>query len=186
MESVPYQAPSATYESEGIIYHLRILDGKPDSLRPRRIPEGSGREAGGWGRPPPKTDSVDEITMADVVPLDKRVDIRQEILTMDTDEEATKIQEDHRVRVKVQRSLQEAEAQSFKLYRPQIDAAIKRKAALQEILARKRELAPEEIAARKLHKETITDELLDNVAVLAPIQEGMQAVQTRGPLPSGR
>ena len=29
LESVPYQAPSATYESEGITYHLRILDSKP-------------------------------------------------------------------------------------------------------------------------------------------------------------
>ena len=48
-------------------------------------------------------DSMDEITMADMVPLDKRVDIRQEILTMDADAEATKIQADHRVRVKVQR-----------------------------------------------------------------------------------
>ena len=66
---------------------------------------------------------------------------------------------------------------SFKLYHPQIDAAIKKKAALQEVLARKRELAPEEVAARKLRKEIITDELLDNeMAVLAPIQEGMQSV----------
>ena len=83
----------------------------------------------------------------------------------------TKIQADHRVRVKVQRfSFEEAEAQSFKLYHPQIDVAIKKK-----VLARKRE--PEEVAARKLHKEIITDELLDNeMAVLAPIQEGMQSV----------
>ena len=188
LESVPHQAPSATYESEGITYHLRILDGKPvwfqqqdgGSQGASSGPGGSQKAAdrklvdgSNLGRPPPKTDSMDEITMADVVPLDKRVDIRQEILAMD----ATKIQADHRARAKVQRSLQEAEAQSFKLYHPQIDAAIKKKAALQEVLARERELAPEEAAARKLQKEIITDELLDNeMAVLAPIQEGMQSV----------
>ena len=146
MESVPYQAPSATFESEGIIYHLRVLDGKPAWFQQQdggsqgaSGPGGSQKAAdrklvdgSNLGRPPPKTDSMDEITMADVVPLDKRVDIRQEILTMDADVEATKLQEDHWVRVKVQRSLQEAEAQSFKLYHPQIDAAIKKKAALQE------------------------------------------------------
>ena len=33
------------------------------------------------GRAPPKTDTADEITMADAVPLNRRVDIRQEILS---------------------------------------------------------------------------------------------------------
>ena len=35
------------------------------------------------GRAPPKTDTAEEITMADVVPLNRRVDIRQEILSME-------------------------------------------------------------------------------------------------------
>ena len=47
--------------------------------------------------------------MADVVPLNRRVDIRQEILSME-------VRERQEVKVKVQRSLQEAEAQSFQLY----------------------------------------------------------------------
>ena len=76
--------------------HLRILDGKPVWFQQQdggsqgaSGPGGSQKAAGrklvdgsNLGRPPPKTDSMDEITMADVVPLDKRVDTRQETLTM--------------------------------------------------------------------------------------------------------
>ena len=43
--------------------------------------------------------------MADVVPLNRRVDIRQEILSMEADDEALKVRERHEVKVKVQRSL---------------------------------------------------------------------------------
>ena len=39
------------------------------------------------GRAPPKTDTAEEITMADAVPLNRRVDIRQEILSMEADDE---------------------------------------------------------------------------------------------------
>ena len=72
VESVPYQAPSATYESEGIIYHLRILDGKPAWFQQQdgesqgaSGPGGSHKAAdrkladgSNLGRP--KTDSMDE------------------------------------------------------------------------------------------------------------------------------
>ena len=44
--------------------------------------------------------------MADVVPLNRRVDIRQEILSMEAvDDEALKVRERQEVKVKVQRSL---------------------------------------------------------------------------------
>ena len=59
--------------------------------------------------------------MADVVPLNRRVDMWQEILSMEADDEALKVRERQEVKVKVQRSLQEAEAQSFQLYHPQVD-----------------------------------------------------------------
>ena len=62
------------------------------------------------GRAPPKTDTADEITMADAVPLNRRVDIRQEILSMEADDEALKVRESQEIKVKVQRSLKEAEA----------------------------------------------------------------------------
>ena len=51
--------------------------------------------------------------MADTVPLNRRVDIRQEILSMEADDEALKVRECQEIKVKVQRSLKEAEAQSF-------------------------------------------------------------------------
>ena len=58
----------------------------------------------------------------------------------------------------MQRSLQEAEAQSFQLYHAQVDRAIRK-------------------TARQRHKELVTDEMLDNeMAILAPLQEGMQAL----------
>ena len=86
-EFVPFQAPSATYEADGITYNLLIVEG----IQQR---EGGSLGAAGpgstWaqadrnlvdgtvlGRAPPKTDTAEEITMADVVPLNRRVDIRQ-------------------------------------------------------------------------------------------------------------
>ena len=109
--------------------------------------------------------------MADVVPLNRRVDIRQEILSMEADDEALKVRERQEVKVKVQRSLQEAEAQSFQLYHPQVDRAILHKA-----LREHREPTPES-STRQRHKELVTDEMLDNeMAILAPLQEGMQAL----------
>ena len=57
--------------------------------------------------------------------LNRRVDIRQEILSMEADDKALKVRERQEVKVKVQRSLQEAEAQSFQLYHPQVDQAKK-------------------------------------------------------------
>ena len=87
-ESAPFQAPSATYEADGITYNLLILEGEWGSLgavgpggtlaqADRNLVDGTV-----LGRAPPKTDSADEITMADAVPLNMRVDIRQEILSM--------------------------------------------------------------------------------------------------------
>ena len=112
--------------------------------------------------------------MADVVPLNRRVDIRQEILSMESDDEALKVRERQEVKVKVQRSLQEAEAQSFQLY---VDRAIRKKEGLHKALREHREPTPEESSARQRHKELVTDEMLDNeMAILAPLQEGMQAL----------
>ena len=128
------------------------------------------------GRAPPKTDTAEE-----VVPLNRRVDIRQEILSMEADDEALKVRERQEVKVKVQRSLQEAEAQSFQLYHPQVDQAIRKKEELHKALREHREPTPEESLARQRHKELVTDEMLDGeMAILAPLQEG------REPGPSGR
>ena len=134
-------APSATYEADGVTYNLLIVEGKPTWIQQR---DGGSLGAAGpggtraqadrnlvdgtiLGRAPPKTDTAEEITMADVVPLNRRVDIRQEILSMEADDEALKVRERQEVKVKVQRSLQEAEAQSFQLYHPQVDQAIRKK-----------------------------------------------------------
>ena len=87
---------------------------------------------------------------------------------MEADDEALK------VRVKVQRSLKEAEAQSFQLYHPQVDQAIRKKEELHKALREHREPTPEESSG---HKELVTEEMLDNeMAILAPLQEGMQAL----------
>ena len=154
--------------------------GKPGCRWPRWYP-GTGRpQLGGrhgLGESPSKTDSADEITMADAVPLNMRVDIRQEILSMEADDEAMKVRESQEIRVKVQRSLKEAEAQSFELYHPQVDQAIRKKEELHKALQEQREPTPEEASARRLHKELVTEEMLDNeMAILAPLQEGMQAL----------
>ena len=116
-EFVPFQAPSATYEADGVTYNLLIVEGKPTWIQQR---DGGSLGAAGPGRRQTarssKTDTAEEITMADVVPLNRRVDIRQEILSMEADDEALQVRERQEVKVKVQRSLQEAEAQSFQLY----------------------------------------------------------------------
>ena len=88
-----------------------------------------------------------------------------------------KVRESQEIRVKVQRSLKEAEAQSFELYHPQVDQAIRKKEELHKALREQREPTPEEALARRLHKELVTEEMLDNeMAILAPLQEGMQAL----------
>ena len=126
-EFVPFQAPSTIYEADGITYNLLIVEGKPTWIQQW---EGGSLGAAGPGgtraqadrnlvdgtvleKAPPKTDTAEEITMADVVPLNRRVDIRQEILSMEAD--ALKVRECQEIKVKVQRSLKEAEAQSFQL-----------------------------------------------------------------------
>ena len=115
-EFVPFQAPSATYEADGVTYNLLIVEGKPTWIQQR---DGGSLGAAGpggtraqadrnlvdgtiLGRAPPKTDTAEEITMADVVPLNRRVDIRQEILSMEADDEALKVRERQEVKVKVQ------------------------------------------------------------------------------------
>ena len=121
-----------------VTYNLLIVEGKPTWIQQR---DGGSLGAAGpggtraqadrnlvdgtiLGRAPPKTDTAEEITMADVVPLNRRVDIRQE-----------------------------------------------------KALRKHREPTPEESSARQRHKELVTDEMLDNeMAILAPLQEGMQAL----------
>ena len=50
-------------------------------------------------------------------------------LTGEADDEALKVRECQEIKVKVQRPLKEAEAQSFQLYHPQVDQAIRKKGA---------------------------------------------------------
>ena len=93
---------------------------------------------GALGRAPP----IDEVTMADVVPLDLLVDIRQEILTVGADDKAMKIREKQEVRVKVQRSLQGVEVQGFRLFHPQVSQARQKKEEMHKALAQKRANGP--------------------------------------------
>ena len=82
----PLPAPSATYEADGVTYNLLIVEGKPTWIQQR---DGGSLGAAGpggtraqadrnlvdgtiLGRAPPKTDTAEEITMADVVPLNRR------------------------------------------------------------------------------------------------------------------
>ena len=92
-ESVPFKAPSAAYEADGITYNLIILEGKPVWIQQREGGSSGATDPGSTpapsdrklvdgtllGRALPKTDTADEITMADSVPLDLRVDIRMEV-----------------------------------------------------------------------------------------------------------
>ena len=118
--------------------------------------------------------------MADVVPLNRRVDIRQEILSMEADDEALKVRERQEVKVKVQRSLQEAEAQSFQLYHPQVDRAIRKKEELHKALREHREPTPEESSARQRHKELVRIEMLDNeMAILALLRRACRPCRQR-------
>ena len=176
-EFVPFQAPSATYEADGVTYNLLIVEGKPTWIQQR---DGGSLGAAGpggtrvqadrnlvdgtiLGRAPPKTDTAEEITMADVVPLNRRVDIRQEILSMEADYEALKVRE---------RSRSRCSGPCRKLYHPQVDQAIRKKEELHKALREHREPTPEESSARQRHKELVTDEMLDNeMAILAPFEE---------------
>ena len=150
---VPFQAPSATYEADGLTYSLGAAGpGGTRAQGDRNLVDGTVLA---------KTDTADEITMADAVPLNRRVDIRQEILSMEADDEALKVRESQEIKVKVQRSLKAAEAQNFQLYHPQVDQAIRKKEELHKALREHR------------RKELVTDEMLDNeMAILAPLHAG--------------
>ena len=92
-EFVPFQAPSLPTSTTCSLWRAS----RPGSSSgmgeawPQWYP-GAGRPQPGGrhdpGRAPPKTDTAEEITMADVVPLNRRVDIRQEILSMEADDES--------------------------------------------------------------------------------------------------
>ena len=78
-----------------------------------------------------------------------------------------------RSRSKCSGPLKEAEAQSFQLYHPQVDQAIRKKEELHKALREHREPTPQKSSARRRHKELVTEEMLDNeMAILAPLQEG--------------
>ena len=103
------------YEADGITYNLLIVEGKPTWIQQPEWgslgavgPGGTRAQADRnlvdgtvLGRAPPKTDTADEITIADAVPLNRRVDIRQEILSMEADDEALKVRESQEIKVKV-------------------------------------------------------------------------------------
>ena len=50
-ESAPFQAPSATYEADGITYNLLILEGKPSPVVPWHRPTTTWWTARSWGEP---------------------------------------------------------------------------------------------------------------------------------------
>ena len=60
---------------------------------------------------------------------------------MEVDAEAMKVREHQQVQVQVQRSLQEAESQSFPLYHPQVEQAIRKTEELHRVLPQKRGLS---------------------------------------------
>ena len=81
----PGKEPSASYEADGITYNLLIVEGKPTWIQQRKGGSLGAAGPGGTreqadrnlvdgtvlGRAPPKTDTAEEITMADVVPLNR-------------------------------------------------------------------------------------------------------------------
>ena len=169
---VPFQAPSATYEADGVTYNLLIVEGKPQR-------EGGSLGAAGpggtraqadrnlvdgtvLGRAPPKTDTAEDhgrrgpAQQAGGHPAGDPVHGGGR----------RGVEGPQEIKVKAQRSLKEAEAQSFQLYHPQVDH-----------IREHREPTAEESSARRRHKELVTEEMLDNeMAILAPFQEGMQAL----------
>ena len=174
-EFVPFPA---TYEADGITYNLLIVEGKPTWIQQR---EGGSLGAAGpggtrAGRPQPggrhgPGESSSENGHGGGDHHGRRGPAQQAGGHPAADDEALKVRECQEIKVKVQRSLKEAEAQSFQLYHPQVDQAIRKKEELH------REPTPKESSARRRRKELVTEEMLDNeMAILAPLQEGMQAL----------
>ena len=138
-EFVPFQAPSATYEADGVTYNLLIVEGKPMG-KPTWIqqrdggslgaagPGGTRRQTATWWTARSWGELLRKRTRQRRSPWltwSRRVDIRQEILSMEADDEALKVRERQEVKAKVQWSLQKPEAQSFQLYPLQVDQAIR-------------------------------------------------------------
>ncbi|CAL1128133.1 unnamed protein product [Cladocopium goreaui] len=92
---VPYEPPSASYTMEGIVWNLVPLDGKPtwvqspDTAKGAVGPESDvgtsskfakSIDAIQFAQAPAATCSLDEVTMADVVPMALRMSMREEVL----------------------------------------------------------------------------------------------------------
>ena len=180
-EKVPFEAPSAIFEQDGTTWILAPRDGRPTWIQMEDPTSGSSSEtqsklahsidATQMAQQPMATNTQSEVTMADTVPIQLRMSMREEVLEQTVDQDAAMAAD----LLREQRdSLHSRKGQGFQIFHPEAAKTLDLQSkALQhaDLLARD-EAADLEAKRQKI--ELISDMVDQNMEVLGPLQEGMQ------------
>ena len=191
-EKVPFESPSAIFEQDGTTWILAPRDGRPTWIKMEDPASGSSSEAQSklahsidatqMAQQPMATNTQSEVTMADSVPIQLRMSMREEVLEQTVDQDAAMAAD----LLREQRdSLPSRKGQGFQIFHPEAAKTLdlQSKAMQHADLLARDEAA--DLEAKRQKTELISDMVDQNLAVLGPIQEGMQEaadsqVQSKG------
>jgi len=169
---------------EGTVWTLVPVEGKPTWIQSPDPAKGAPRPRSTTGtaqifaidatqlaQAPGATSSLDEVTMADAVPMALRVSMREEVLEQTVDADAKEAAE----LILKKRHLKSRQEQSFQVFHPEAAKAldIQSKAIQHTHLIHQEAM---EDADMKRQKTELVDEAASlNMQVLGPLQEGMHS-----------
>ena len=185
---VPFVPPTASYTMDEVVWTLVPVDGKPTWVQASSPAKGAAGADSSTGsaqklersidatqlaQPPGATSSLDEVTMADAVPMALRMSMREEVLEQTVDEDA---KEAASLLHEQKQSLAAKKPQGFQVFHPEAAKAmdIQSKAMTHSHLIHQEAAMDEE--AKRQKKELVEDAVNLNLHVLGPLQEGIQAV----------
>jgi len=186
---VPFVPPTASFTLDEVVWSLVPVDGKPTWVQAASQAKGAAGpdsstspaqklersvDATQLAQPPGATSSLDEVTMADAVPMALRMSMREEVLEQTIDEDA---KEAASLLQEQKQNLAAKRAQSFQVFHPEAAMAldIQSKAMSHVNLVHQEEALDEE--AKRQKTELVKDAVNLNLQVLSSIQEGLQAVR---------
>ena len=194
---VPFVPPTASFTLDEVVWTLVPVDGKPTWVQAASQAKGAAGpdsstspaqklersvDATQLAQPPGATSSLDEVTMADAVPMALRMSMREEVLEQTIDEDA---KEAASLLQEQKQNLAAKRAQSFQVFHPEAARAldIQSKAMSHVNLVHQEEALDEE--AKRQKTELVKDAVNLNLQVLSSIQEGLQAVPDSSVLSRG-
>eukprot|EP00435_Cladocopium_sp_Y103_P021409 s2216_g5.t1 len=185
-KKVAYEPPLTTFELNGAPWQLTPVDGKPTWVPMATPSSGAPGPVGGhspiskvalsvdasaFAQAPGKTASLNEMTMADAVPLPLRMSLREEVLEQAPDKDA---QMSSALLAEHKESVKKHKHQSFQVFHPEAAQALQAQAEVYKQSALRQKTAEEEAEAKRQKTEVITAMLDQNETFLQPFQEGLQ------------